>query len=141
VNLYGYVQNNSVNFVDPYGFWRSPSDIYDEALKDAQSKFPRKDLHNGPGDAYRHCLASCMMAREDGYAVANLLGWANEKRGDWTHNQERGEREMDDYNNAKGRQCSKNSNNTADCQQKCMSALTNGDLKTYQAGSTPGYWY
>jgi len=74
VNLYGYVKNNPISFVDPYGLWRSPSDIYNDALKDAQSKFPRSDLHNGSGDAYRHCLASCMMAGEDGNAVASFLG-------------------------------------------------------------------
>jgi RHS repeat-associated protein len=141
VNLYGYVKNNPISFVDPYGLWRSPSDIYNDALKDAQSKFPRSDLHNGSGDAYRHCLASCMMAGEDGNAVASFLGWANEKRGDWTHNQERGEREMDDYNNAQGRQCAKSAKSTQDCQQSCMSAVTSGNLKTYQSGSTPGYWY
>ena len=81
-----------------------------------------------------------MMSSEDGNAVSSLLGWANEKRGDWTHNQERGEREMDDYNNAKGRQCSKGAKSTKDCQQSCMGAVNSGDLKTYQSGSTPGYW-
>ena len=139
VNLFAYVGNQPINFVDPYGLWRSPSVIYDEASKDAQSKFPREDLHNGPGDAYRHCLASCMMAREDGDITARLLGWGNEKRGDWTHNQERGEREMDDFNNARGRQCGKDANTTKDCQNSCMNAVSRGDLKTYDSGTTPGY--
>ena len=141
INLYSYVGNNPVNFIDPYGLWRIPGDIYDEASNDARSKFPLQDLWNGPGDAYRHCLASCMMAREDGNITAWFLGWANEKRGDWTHNQERGEREMDDFNNLYGRKCGKNAKDTKDCQDRCMNALKNGKLKTYQGGTTQGYWY
>src|SRR5439155_14099107 len=108
INLYAYVGNDPINRNDPLGLcsvWglpplgRSAWTIYDEALKDAQKRFPRQDLWNGPGDAYRHCLASCMLAREDGSLTAILFGWANEERGDWFHNQERGERAMDDFNN------------------------------------------
>jgi RHS repeat-associated protein len=93
VNLMAYVGNNPVNFVDPLGLWRWPGSIYDEAMKDAATKFPNSQ-HNGLGDAYRHCLASCMMTKENGVVSADVSGWANEKRGDWTHNQECGERAM-----------------------------------------------
>jgi hypothetical protein len=82
-----------------------------------------------------------MMAREDTSDAASAFGWANEKWGDWFHNQERGEREMDDFNNAYGRQCAKGSKSTQDCQQKCLGAVNSGSLKTYTSGTTPGYWY
>jgi hypothetical protein len=42
-----------------------------------------------------------MMAREDTSAAASAFGWANEKWGDWFHNQERGEREMGGGNRVK----------------------------------------
>jgi hypothetical protein len=82
-----------------------------------------------------------MMAREDSSFSASVFGWANEKRGDWFHNQESGERAMDDFNNAYGQQCAKGSKSTQDCQQKCMNAVNSGNLKTYTSGTTSGYWY
>ena len=78
-----------------------------------------------------------MMTRENGELVASILGWANEKRGDWFHNQERGERQMDDYNNAMGRLCGRTATSTQDCADRCLKAPL---IKSYQRGSTPGYW-
>lgn len=151
VTTYAYVDNNPLRWSDPQGLApmgphplggafhgrRSPSDIYNDAMKDARSRFPGSTLHNGPGDAYRHCLASCMMTQENSEAEAAFLGWANEKRGDWTHGQEKGEREMDDANNAAGRVCGTMANSRQDCVNSCLNApLT----QSYPAGST-GYWY
>lgn len=144
-NLYGYTANDPVNFTDPLGLWRNPWDIYDEALKDTISKFPPEKfpgaLHNGIGDAYRHCLVSCMMTQENGGFTAQLLGWANEKRGDWTHNQQCGERKMDDSNNATGRDFGKSASSTSDCTSQCLNATTGGSLVTYTSDTTPGYWH
>ncbi|MBS0180720.1 MAG: RHS repeat-associated core domain-containing protein [Nitrospira sp.] len=138
-NLYAYTMNSPTNFADALGLWRNPSNIYDEAMRRAQNS-PFPDPHNGLQDAYRHCLASCMLACENSEFEARILGWANEKRGDWFHNQEEGEREADEANNKCGRGFGQTANSTQDCEQSCGNAARNGTLQTYHQGTTPHYW-
>lgn len=139
INLYAYTMNNPANFADALGLWRNPSDIYDDAMKRA-SNSPFPDPHNGLQDAYRHCLASCMLTQENSEFEAQILGWANEKRGDWFHNQEEGEREADERNNACGRGFGGTASSTQDCEQSCGNATRNGTLQTYQQGAMSRYW-
>jgi RHS repeat-associated protein len=142
-NLYGYVINNPVNFVDPEGLLRNPFDIKREATQVAAQKFRReKQNHNTPGDAFRHCLASCMNTMENPKFTTDLLGWANEEVGNIIDNQECGEEDMDIHNNAVGSMYGEKANSNLDCQNSCMAGLGNGSLtSTYKKGSTGGYWY
>jgi len=144
-NLYGYVANDPVNFIDPYGLLRNPQSIFDEATDEAERAFPQ---NNDPRDAYRHCLASCMMTVENSRAVSATLGWAWEKLGDF-YGQEKGESEMDHHNNSCGNRYGSGLDNASDCAQACMGGMLRGELITsYTPGSTkPSYgpksgrWY
>jgi RHS repeat-associated protein len=143
-NLYTYVRNNPVSLTDAFGLYG----MKDQASTDAASRFPHDQLHNGPGDAYRHCLASCMYTQRYGSSAAEFLGDLNEDFGDIWHNQEKGERAMDEHNNACGRKLGNQSkanegdSSLKDCSNKCLNALTNGDLiNQYTPKTTPGYWY
>lgn len=69
-NLYSYSLQDPVNFVDPSGFLRDPKSIFDEVLNHPNSSSGT----NGPGNAFQHCFASCMMAAENGSASAAILG-------------------------------------------------------------------
>ena len=131
-NLFRYVQNDPVNFVDPLGLMgsgnsKNPKDIVSDAYRDSIEEFP-ESLVNGPRDAYRHCLASCNMTVLHGETTAALYGLANEKAGDWFHNQPKEDRKMDDFNNAAGCGFGKSAKNPADCAEKCKEAVDNGDL-------------
>jgi RHS repeat-associated protein len=146
-NLYAYVAQDPINAIDPSGLeifprgvplpskpQRSPFDIFSDAARLASiSGLPGPS--NGPQDAYRHCLASCMTTKEVGPGEAAILGWANEVFGH--PGQESGERAMDDRNNACGRAIGKTARSTADCESGCRNALSAGRLQSsYTAGTT-----
>jgi RHS repeat-associated protein len=148
-NLYAYVRNDPVNYVDTRGLWpfpsRLPGTIKDWATQETEKRWPNDAegnpnpaRHNGDGDAFRHCLASCEMAREYGSTIAEALGDAHEFRGD-LNGQERGEKEMDKHNNKCGREAAEEAKSAEDCAKGCDEALKNGKLKTYQAGTTSTY--
>lgn len=124
-------------YTDMMGLLRWPQDIYDDAVNDAQSS-GLPGPHNGPQDAYRHCLASCESTRENSGIVTQCMAWANEKKGDWKRGQEEGERAMDDHNNALGINFGKTAKSYGDCQIMCKNAVRTGSTtNSYTPGSTP----
>jgi hypothetical protein len=68
------------------------------ALAEAQKRFAAPSLHNGAGDAFRHCFWSAMNARDQGKDLAEAFGKAHE---DWVGNPA-AEKIMDLYNNSVG---------------------------------------
>jgi len=141
INLCAFVWNDPVRRVDRLGLdagtvakincvcecgpfkCRKAAQLADEALKEAQKRFP-SGLHNGPGDAFRHCYWSCQMARAIGQHCAEYIAWDHENEGD-RNGQPPEERKMDESNNASGRGFASQS---GDCGDLCKKALDDGKL-------------
>ena len=68
------------------------------ALEEAQKRFSKATLHNGSGDAFRHCFWSAMNARDQGKELAKSFGDAHET---FDGNPEP-EKSMDLHNNGVG---------------------------------------
>jgi hypothetical protein len=68
------------------------------ALEQAQKRFGPSTLHNGSGDAFRHCFWSAMNARDEGVDVARQFGEAHEAFAGNPAN----EKKMDLHNNGVG---------------------------------------
>ncbi|WP_353327894.1 DUF6973 domain-containing protein [Chitiniphilus shinanonensis] len=95
----------------------------DKATK--QSELP--GLHNGPADAFRHCVWSCAMAGSIGVTQAKIIGDNHEIEGD-KNGQPPDEKEMDLYNNQKGRDCDLERESKT-CPQKCLNLINKRELK------------
>ena len=68
------------------------------AYSEAQKRFAAASLHNGSGDAFRHCFWCAMNARDHGQVLARQFGDAHEA---WDGNPEQ-EKKMDLHNNGIG---------------------------------------
>jgi len=109
-------------------------EIAKKAMKNARnSGLP--GAHNGPQDAYRHCIWSCYMARAIGVENAKVITDNHEAAGDRV-GQPAGEHNMDQHNNAVGRKVavtcpsSQSSSSPKSCPESCLEQLFNGGLQT-----------
>uniref|UniRef100_U9TI04 DUF6973 domain-containing protein n=1 Tax=Rhizophagus irregularis (strain DAOM 181602 / DAOM 197198 / MUCL 43194) TaxID=747089 RepID=U9TI04_RHIID len=103
-------------------------DLAEEALANAQNNFPESTLHNGSGDAYRHCYWSGLLTFEFGVSGAKGFGDRHEESPDNPPE----EKAMDLNNNNVGRTVAsqiKNGDKNA-LSAACKQALTDGRLKT-----------
>jgi RHS repeat-associated protein len=148
-NLYGFVGNNASAKWDVLGrdygnagsaaTWKEKiscacacgiskcekaAELANQALKEAEKEFPGT-LHNGPGDAFRHCYWNCEMSRGIGQYCAWLVSRNHEDAGK-RNGQPANESEMDDYNNRHGRGLAKESGS---CGDLCKKYLADGNLK------------
>lgn len=72
-------------------------DNAEKALAEAKNRFPR-ELHNGRGDAFRHCYWSALMTRDIGFLNTKSITDAHE---DFPGNPP-AEKDMDLHNNMQG---------------------------------------
>ena len=98
-----------------------------KALSEAQKRFGKGSLHNGAGDAFRHCYWTALLARDIGKEGALEFTTAHEgKPGNPAD-----EKAMDLHNNGVGADIGAAATNFSDdaVARKCNDALLNNELK------------
>lgn len=102
-------------------------DDAEKALAEAKKRFPAASLHNGEGDAFRHCYWSALMARDIGFSSTKSITDAHE---DFDGNPP-DEKEMDLHNNLRGIVIGISNKKASDKElaDLCQRALRGGTLK------------
>jgi len=97
------------------------------ALKEAEKRFGGGSLHNGAGDAFRHCYWSALLSRDIGKENALKFTTAHEEN----PGNPKEEKEMDLWNNAVGVEIGAAGPNVSDgaLSNRCMDSLLKGNLK------------
>lgn len=110
-------------------------DDANKALVEAQRRFAGARLHNGTGDAFRHCYWSALLGRDIGKDNATEFTTAHES---WSGNPPR-ERAMDLHNNAIGVDIGASNPKAKDAQliAICQAEIKSGRLQTTLAASKP----
>jgi hypothetical protein len=99
----------------------------DEASAAAQQLFPPASLHNGKGDAFRHCYWNARMTIDMGSDTAKTIADNHGKASDGPESEKR----MDYANNESGRAYGRSAGgNYATAKEFCRVAATNGKLVT-----------
>lgn len=111
----------------------------DKALAEAASRYRGAGLHNGNGDAFRHCYWSALLARDIGADNALAFTTAHEN---YSGNPA-GERAMDLHNNSAGIKVAADNPNSSDTtlSNLCAKALSSGKLMTVPPTKGKAYPY
>lgn len=89
--------------------------------------FTVDSLHNGKGDAFRHCYWNALMSHRIGADQAKEVADAHEDK----EGQPAAEKDMDLHNNQVGRDIANGTNGDDNAaKQRCIDAANNGTLKT-----------
>ena len=91
--------------------------------------------HNGQGDAFRHCVWSCLMTDSIGADNAKKVG-DNHEAEDNKKGQPANEYQMDTANNANGRACAQKEGHK-NCNQECMTMLNECKLWIFDLKKWP----
>jgi RHS repeat-associated protein len=143
-NLYAYVGDDPINRTDPGGLawydWFFDTDVTAGGARQAAERAAAdSDLpgaHNGPQDAFRHCVWQCEATRQAGPFDAWVAGTGHE----WSQGggQDRDEFNSDLHNNECGRQAAEN---WGSCTSNCTDKLISGELNVLNSDGNPGYRY
>ncbi|MCM5682258.1 hypothetical protein M8A51_22240 [Schlegelella sp. S2-27] len=97
------------------------------AQQEAARRFGKGSLHNGAGDAFRHCYWNALLARDLGKGNAIAFSTAHEG----FPNNPAGERDMDLHNNSVGSEIGAAHPHASDgvLSNLCFDALQSGRLK------------
>ncbi|KAF1813771.1 hypothetical protein P152DRAFT_291730 [Eremomyces bilateralis CBS 781.70] len=97
------------------------NNLADTAAAEAGNLYPQSSLHNGKGDAFRHCYWNALMVIEIGGSDAKSIA-DNHEQGSSGR-----EKDMDLKNNASGRRIG-NGATKEGAKNGCKAAADNGDL-------------
>jgi hypothetical protein len=140
---FAYANDNPAHYIDPDGrcvffggvdtigcllfleFLREGSGDAMDAIRTTKKL---SGNYNGMGDAMRHCIWSCEMARDIGQPLAAFVGWAHEEGGRLREASEK-ECSMDTHNNMRGREFGAR-NEKQSCAESCYWATGTGELQT-----------
>ena len=132
VLFYGFISRSvltegikCVFFVGPFDCAKGKIDA-DTAAAVARESYPANSLHNGIGDAFRHCYWNALMAISIGRNQAKKVADLHE---DHNPTGPIGEREMDLKNNEIGRQIDSESKTAAEARAACDEYVKTGYLQ------------